>query len=218
MEIKTSTIIQESVYLHYYNSLIDGDKAACAQIVTGLIDEGIEIKDLYLNLFQRSMYQIGEMWEHNKSSVAEEHIATKITESLLNLAYPKVSKIKKNGKSVLITCVDKEFHEIGPRMVADFFELYGWTAYFLGANTPKADLLDIIDKKKPDIVGISNNFYINVLRLLRILEDLKAQFPDQKVIIGGQALADGKDEVIKKYDNVKYIGSLDDLEVFLKGE
>lgn len=35
-------------------------------------------------------------------------------------------------------------HEIGMRMVADFFEMEGWDTYYLGANTPTRSILQTI--------------------------------------------------------------------------
>ena len=37
---------------------------------------------------------------------------------------------------MVATCIGGELHEIGIRMVADFFEMEGWDTYYLGANTP----------------------------------------------------------------------------------
>ena len=51
------------------NSLLEGDKAKCASIVAHLLEQKIDIKVLYKDLFQRSLYQIGKQWENNKSCV-----------------------------------------------------------------------------------------------------------------------------------------------------
>ena len=129
-------MISDAVYYHYLNALMDGDKGECVKIVTDLLEKNEDIKEIYTKLFQRSMYRIGYLWEHSKTSIAKEHIASKITESLISLVYPKIIEKEKNGKKVVISCIDKEFHEMGPKMVSDFFELYGWSSVFLGSNTP----------------------------------------------------------------------------------
>lgn len=209
-------MISEATYLHYLNALLDGDKAECTRIVNTLLVEGADIKEIYTKLFQRSMYRIGHLWESNRSSIAEEHIATKITESLLNLVYPKIMETPRNGKKIVMTCVDKEFHEIGPRIVSDFFELSGWESIFLGANTPPNEVLNIIKEKKPDLIGISNSFYINVLRLVKMIELIRNEFPDQEIIVGGQALAEDSNNVLSKFENVHYISGIDKLDDYIK--
>ncbi len=209
-------MISEATYLHYLNALLDGEKAECTRIINTLLADNTDVKDIYTKLFQRSMYRIGHLWESNKSSIAEEHIATKITESLLNLVYPKIMETPRNGKKIVMTCVDKEFHEIGPRIVSDFFELNGWESIFLGANTPANEVINIIKDKKPDLVGISNSFYINVLRLVKMIELIKNEFPQQELIVGGQALADDQNSVLSKFENVIYISGIDKLEEYIK--
>ncbi len=96
----------------------------------------MELKSLYMDLFQRSLYAVGELWELNKISVAREHLATAITESLLNLVYPRLFENTPTGKKVVVSCAANELHQIGGKIVADFFELNGWESHFLGANTP----------------------------------------------------------------------------------
>jgi len=209
-------MISEAVYLHYLNSLLDGDKKQCVQIVTGLLNQDVSLKEIYLDLLQRAMYRIGQMWENKRCMIANEHMATKITESLIELSSEYFSGKNRNGKTALITCVDKEFHELGARMVAGFMEAMGWNIIFIGSNTPQNEIIELIKEKRPDIVGISNNFYINFSRLAKLVAGIKQENPGQEIIIGGQALAEGKSEFFSEYENVHYITCLNQLENYLK--
>ena len=76
-------MINEVYFLDYTNGLLQGDKEKCTQIVEDLISEKVEIKDIYVDLFQRSMYHVGKMWEQGQLSISEEHIGTEITKSLI---------------------------------------------------------------------------------------------------------------------------------------
>jgi len=213
---KTAVVmISEAVYLHYLNSLLEGDKKQCLLIVENLLEQKVCLKDIYLELFQRSMYRIGQMWENERCSIANEHIATKITESLIEITSAYSRGEKKLCKTVLITCIDKEFHELGARMVAGFFDALGWDTIFIGSNTPQPDIITLIREHKPDIFGISNNFYINIGRLAKLIDQVKSEFPEQEILVGGQALADGHCGCLSKFDNVHYIRSLDELEKYL---
>ncbi len=209
-------MVSDAAYYHYLNALLDGNKAECVRIVADLIDRNEDIKEIYTKIFQKSMYRIGYLWEHDRASIAKEHQATKITESLLNLVYPKILETEKIGKKVVVTCVDKEFHEIGPKIVSDFFELNGWDSIFLGSNTPQNEILEIIEREKPDVVGISNTFYINIARLLKLTEKINEKFPNQEIIVGGQALDQEVSNTLKQIGNVKFINTLNELENFIK--
>lgn len=210
-------MISEAVYLHYLNSLMDGDKKQCTKIVFNLFDQKITLKEIFEELFQRSMYRIGELWERERCTIADEHVATKITEGLIELISNNYKHVNKIGKRALITCIDKEFHDLGARMVAEFFEANGWDAVFAGANIPETEIINLIEEKKPEVVGISSSFYINVIRLIKLINAIKKKFPEQKVIVGGQALAKGRSDILEQFEDVNYIMCLGDLEKYLSG-
>ncbi len=208
-------MITEGIYYQYLDSLLEGDKATCKSIVEELLAEGESIKEIYLGLFQRSMYRIGQMWERERCSIADEHIATKITEALIDWSI-EVSKCKgKKDKSVIIACIDKEYHELGAKMVAGYFEINGWNSTFLGSSTPLSEIIRLIGKKQPDVVGLSVNFYMNIPRLTKLVSMIKTKYPTQEIIIGGQALA-GKDiKNLTGYNDIKYISCLNKLDEYL---
>jgi methanogenic corrinoid protein MtbC1 len=224
MSIVTNTIcinprkamISEALYLYYLNALLNGNKQQCKDIIINQIDQKVSLKEIYKDLFQRSMYRIGQMWEKEKCSISNEHIATKITEGLVDLVTNKYSTDNKNGKSVVITCIDKEYHELGARMVAGFFETHGWNSIFVGANIPCNEIIKLIGEKKPDVVGISSSFYININRLIKLIQSLKDEFPNQEIIVGGQALAEGRSECLSQFPNVSYISCLNTLEEYIQ--
>jgi len=208
-------MISEAVYLHYLNALLDGDKKQCSQIVINLIGQKASLKEIYLDLFQRSMYRIGEMWDRDKCSVANEHVATRITEGLIELVVSIYASTERISKLALITCIDKEFHELGAKMVVGFLEARGWDTIFVGSNTPDHETIRLIKENRPDIVGISSSYYINIIRLMKLIEEIKERFPEQEILIGGHALAEGRSECLLKYKNVSYITCLNGLEKYL---
>ncbi len=209
-------MILESHYLHYLSALLDGNKEECTRIVITLLESGVPVKEIYTDIIKRSMYRIGQLWENDRTSIAREHQATKITETIISLIYPYILRVPKIDKKVIVTCTDKEFHELGARIVSDIFELNGWHSIFLGANTPKEELVRLIEEEKPDLVALSLNFYINIVRLIKEVELINERFPDLPIIVGGQGLSEGKHEILDKFANVKYISCLDTLEEYIK--
>jgi MerR family transcriptional regulator, light-induced transcriptional regulator len=210
-------MVSEVCFLDYTNGLLKGDKAKCTQIVEDLISQKVEVKDIYVDLFQRSMYHIGKMWEQGQLSIADEHIGTEITKSLMNTFASKFAADKKVNKTALISCIDKEYHELGARMAADVFELNGWNTYFLGACTPTREIVKFIEIKKPDVVGLSFNFYMNVLRLFEVIDNIKKHFPAQQIIVGGQGVSREKEILLSKYPDIIHFSSVKELDDYLKG-
>ena len=161
---------------------------------------------------------MGELWETNRISVAKEHLATAITEGLLNLTYPRLFERTSNQsrKTSVISCAANEFHQIGGKMVADLFELNGWNGHFLGANTPVDHMLEYIQETKPELVGLSLSVYFNIESLKKGVEAIRTNFKNLDIFVGGQAFRWGGRDIIKRYTGTEYIPSLDALEKSIK--
>jgi MerR family transcriptional regulator, light-induced transcriptional regulator len=208
-------MISEALYQNYLTLLLDGNRRECARIVQQLLDRDIDIQTLYHDLFQKSLYEVGRLWEFNRISVAKEHLVTAITEGLLNLIYPrlfeKASADSQNEKKVVISCATNEFHQVGGKMVADIFELNGWDSQFLGANTPVDHMLAHIQDEKPDLVGLSVSVYFNMPAFKAGLAAVRGTFHHLDIMVGGQAFNWGGTEIIKQYSGTSYVPSLDRL-------
>ena len=206
----------ENIYNDYFHSLLAGERSKCLEVVQSLLDHEVEIKTLYLELFQKSLYEVGELWERNQISVATEHLTTSITESAMGLMQPLLFARERVGKKAVVSCIANEFHQVGGKMVADIFEMHGWDGYFLGANTPLADLLKMLNETKPDILCFSLSIYSNLPNLITSIETIKIEFPGLQVLVGGQAFRWGGSEVLKDLAKVELLESIEDLEKYLQ--
>ncbi len=211
-------MIREVYYLDYFNGLLEGNKNVCRRIVDKLLEEKTDIIEIYTGLFQKTLYQVGKMWDLNKLSVGDEHLGTEITEELLYYCSSRITPVRQLNKKALVTCVNKEYHKLGARMAADVFVLNGWETYFLGASTPNKEILKYIDLKKPEIVGLSFSFYINVMKLFDVVREIKNNFPGQRIILGGRAELNGQAEILNKYEDVHYFNTIEALNSYLKKE
>ena len=187
--------IKQSHFLSFFNSLVDGEKEKCTHIVQSLLNDGYDLKDIYNELFKKSLYRIGKLWDHDKMSIPEEHMATQIVESLISRFAPVGNS--NSDRKVVVTCIDKEFHEIGAKMVSNVFELEGWNSYYLGASVPSKEILKFVKQIDPEVIALSWSLYLNLGRFLDVVDHLTRFFPTKKIIVGGQALAENSDKVLK---------------------
>ncbi|MFA6233714.1 MAG: cobalamin-dependent protein [Bacteroidota bacterium] len=199
----------------YLEALLRGDKRACAEVVQAQLDRGTPVRTIYIDLFQAALYSVGQLWERNRISVATEHLATSITLSLFHLVYPILFSVPRRGRSAVVACTSNEFHFIGARMVADICELHGWEGHFVGANTPVADLCSMIRDMRPDVLAISLTLYANVANLLHIITSVQSAAPDIPIIVGGQGLMHGGEDVLNAYPGVVYHRTLNEFESYL---
>ena len=171
----------------YLEFLLNGDRHSAGKMIIEAVDNGISVKDIYLYVFQSSLYEVGRLWQENKITVAQEHYITAATQLIMSQLYPYISNSKKTGKVLVATSVSKELHEVGVRMVADFFEMDGWNTFYLGANTPTESIIQTIISKKADLVLISATISSHIGEVMDLIRTVRrcAECRDPKIIVGG---------------------------------
>lgn len=172
---------------NYLGLLLRGERHVAARLVLDSVDAGVSPKDIYLHVFQRTQREIGRLWQMNKISVAHEHYCTASTQFIMAQLYPRIFRTERVGRTMVATSVAGELHELGVRMVADFFEMEGWGTYYLGANTPAASVVQAVAERKAQVLGISATmtFHLRAVEELITLARKTAGCEDTKIMVGG---------------------------------
>jgi len=150
----------------YFQALRRGERHLASQLVLAAVEAGTPVKEIYLNVFQPAQYEIGRLWQTNRITVAQEHYCTAATQLIMSQLYSYIFATAKNGRTLVATCVSGDLHEIGVRMVADFFEMAGWNTFYLGANTPHADVIATLIERQADVLAVSAtiSYHVDAVR------------------------------------------------------
>jgi len=172
----------------YLGALLSGDRHRASDIVLAAVEAGTSVRDVYLRVFQPVQHEVGRLWQTNQVSVAQEHFITAATQMVMSQLYPRIFRSTKIGRRLVATCVGGELHEIGVRMVADFFEMEGWDTYYLGASTPAASILDTIAAREADVLAVSTTITYNVGELRDLVAEVRASHvaADLRILVGGR--------------------------------
>lgn len=177
-----------TVYEDYLAALRRGDRREALRVAQSALAAKIDIRDLYMDVFQSAMQEIGHLWEMNQLTVAQEHLATAITQSVMAQLYGHIFTRPFIGRTLLATCIGGELHELGIRMVADFFEMEGWDVYYLGANVPTDEVVGALRERQVDLLGISASLNSHVKLARELIGAVRASpvGRDIKIMVGGQ--------------------------------
>lgn len=208
----TGVALPSSALHPFLSALMEGDRETCCRMTDSFLEMQVPILRLYQGLFQPALYRIGELWSANRISVAVEHMATAITEGLLNRVYPSLINPRRCGRKAVLATVEKELHQVGVKMAADVFEMHGWDTVFPGADLPCEELLRIIERERPDMLGISFSVFFHLDTLERMLVQIRREHPELPILIGGQGVVSGDCEVASGFEGVQCITSLEALE------
>jgi len=171
----------------YLAALLQGDRRLASKLILDAVERGASVKEIYLRVFQRSQYEIGRLWQIDEITVAKEHYCTAATQLIMSQLYPYIFAGEKNGGTYVGTCVSGNLHEIGGRMVADFFEMAGWNSYYLGANTPSGSVVDTLIERRADILGISATMTGHLGAVEELVEIVRGRSAcaGVKILVGG---------------------------------
>lgn len=159
-----------------------------------LLDEGYRqgasVADLLLEVIQPAQHRIGRLWEENRISVADEHVATAISQVAMAHLYQLAQRPASNGIKVAVACVPGELHDMGARVVADLLESDGFDVAFLGASVPADSLVDFVRRERPALAALSVTMTFHTESLRDCVLALRgAMGDDYPVAAGGAALA-----------------------------
>jgi len=156
----------------YLQALQHGSGRAADRVVEQALASQITAAAIYLDIFQPTAYEIGRLWQHNELTVAQEHLATAIIERQMGDLHPLFRPAAPRARTLVIGCVAEEFHRLGPRMVADFFEQDGWTVHYLGAAVPSDTFVALAREMQADLIGVSAQMVFHVPTILELVQEL----------------------------------------------
>ena len=149
------------------------------------------IPALYRDVLTRILADTGAAWQKGKTAIWEEHLASATVRTIVEIVYPGVLKAKAevepSGRTVLLACPPEEGHDLGLRMVADRFDMAGWTTYFLGPDTPVAEIADAARRLGADAVVMSSSTHFHRLAVRHAVDALKKELPGTDIWVGGPA-------------------------------
>lgn len=171
----------------YVGALLSGGRQRANGIILDAVERGAQVSDIYLHVVSPAQHEIGRLWQMNQISVAQEHYCTAVTQQVMSRLYPWIFTTPRIGLRVIVTSVGGELHELGARMLADFFEMAGWDAYYLGASTPLPDLVAAIVERRPDLVAISATMSRHVAVVVEFVRGIRArpEIAGVPILVGG---------------------------------
>ena len=206
------------------------DKEACLRFaVDALQSNKADIVSLYNEVLSPALTQPVCLSTQKAICIWEEHLRTSIIRTVIENCFPFVIKERDQkyhsparGK-VIMVCPTEELHEIGARMVMDFFTLCGYNVSFIGANTPQEEIVSAIEYIHPVYVAVSITNYYNLIAARYAVQRICAKkgVLNFKVILGGLACQYhpdtchemGADLVLNTFEDIRQLGGQSDVSI-----
>jgi methanogenic corrinoid protein MtbC1/DNA-binding XRE family transcriptional regulator len=175
----------------YLEALTRGDAGRAEAIVAQARTAGWNTERIYLELLAPAQVEVGAAWRAGRLSVADEHLATQITLAQMERLRESLAPAPARGVRAVVACVEGETHAVGPRMLADFLAMDGWTVDYLGADVPSTDLVDFVARRRPDLVALSVAQAERLPALGAATAALRRLSPVPRILVGGAGIGRG---------------------------
>jgi len=171
-----------------------GDGSAAEQVMDDALAAGLAPEVIQSMVITPAMVRIGELWELRVIGVADEHLATSISQHALIRLFEVMSVGRGRSGSrddVLLAAVEGQHHVLGLRMVADVLEGAGYEVFYLGENVPVASLRAFALQHRPAVVGLTFGITSDVSALADSLWAVHEVSPESRILLGGRAVPPG---------------------------
>lgn len=143
-------------------------------------------RELIEGLISPLMQDVGDRWQREGLSVANEHAATAVIRMLLSEAVSVLGDEQTGAAHLLVGTPASERHDIGALLCAATAAAIGCRVTYVGADVPAEDIARAVRQSSADVVAMSvvhPDDPALVLEELRVLRDgLPADIP---IIVGG---------------------------------
>jgi methanogenic corrinoid protein MtbC1 len=171
----------------YLQAILHGDRQGALGVAREALREKDSLPRLYLEVIEPAQYEVGRLWESNVITVAEEHMATAVTQFVMAQCFAPFDRPARCRGRMVLTGVEEELHHVGANMVADVLEAMGWDVRFLGTNLPHKGILEVIRKHRPDWVGISATTLFSLPQVSSLIAEIRAGCNGNapRIVVGG---------------------------------
>ncbi len=181
-----SEIEVPSLLERYLAAQLAGDRRRAVRV---LVEEGLgqglpemEVR----NVIREAQIRVGELWEAGRITVAEEHMATAVSQLALSYLYSLSSPHSARGLRVLVACVTGDLHDFASRLASDALDLAGFEVKFLGAGVDIAALLAATERFDPKLVALTITMRDFEPGLLETVAAIREAAPELPIFVGGR--------------------------------
>lgn len=171
----------------YFRAVKAVDVQAASELVIEMLDAGTPLERITTDVLAPAQVRAGQLWETGAWSVADEHVATSITEAALSsLTHAAMPRRRTPSRHVAMACAQGERHSLPARMAAAVAGANGEVRVtMLGASLPAEQLHRRLSQGDIDVLALSCTMPTNLIGAARCIA--VAHQLEVPVIAGGRA-------------------------------
>jgi methylmalonyl-CoA mutase cobalamin-binding domain/chain len=150
------------------------------------LEQGIKPSEILDDALIQAMEKVGQKFSEKKIFVPQMLISAKAMNAAMEHLKPffQSGAVKRKGKFIIGT-VAGDLHDIGKNLVAMIVEGAGWEVIDLGVDVSAQKFLQSIKDNNEAVVGLSALLTTTMHSMKTIVQEIKKESPETRLIIGG---------------------------------
>jgi methanogenic corrinoid protein MtbC1 len=171
----------------YLGHAVAGRHEQAIEHVLGLVDQGTPVSEVLTEVVASAQHELGRLWERGVVNVAQEHIATAVTQITLSSLHPRLCDAPRLGTTLVAATTPGDQHEVGLRIATDLLHLRGWDTRYVGASCPVEDVIDAVVRSEATLLLLGASMTSHLPGLQRAVESVRAdpRCDGVTVMVGG---------------------------------
>lgn len=185
----------------FVQACLSHDEERCPAIVSALIQTGVPLERICLDLLTPAARTLGIMWEEDEVDFLEVTLGLgrmqRVVRDLGRRVAAETPMSEDAGQAFLCAMPDEQ-HSLGLAMVAEFFVADGW-GVTVGPPLGAEDVIHEVGAHWYDVVGLSAGIVERIPRIIEMIQQIRAASLNAEiaVMVGGQAFKENPDLVTR---------------------
>jgi diguanylate cyclase (GGDEF)-like protein len=138
----------------YLSEAVVGRRRPAIRLAIDLLDSRVAPAAIVEDLLAAAQREVGERWQRNELTAADEHLATGVTGAALDALAGESTRPSSSGLTV-ITCAEGDWHSLAAQMFGASLRSYGVGVRVLGASTPAEVVEEFLGRSGGDSLAVS---------------------------------------------------------------
>ncbi|AOT68891.1 cobalamin B12-binding domain-containing protein [Geosporobacter ferrireducens] len=166
--------------------VIEGDEDSVIMLIDQALDALVPVNRIMTEGLTEAMNVVGKQMECGDLFIPEVLMCAETMKAGMEYLKPKMgdAEMKTLGKIVIGT-VAGDLHDIGKNLIKMMFEVSGFEVIDIGIDQGPDKFLEIYEKEKPDIIGLSALLTTTMVSMQETVELLRKNEVSAKIIVGG---------------------------------
>ena len=173
-----------------FEAVVKGNRKGIIEITKEVMEQGSKPNDIIDTMLIPAINEVGRLFDQNIYFLPQLISSAEAMETAIEYLEPMLEK-KGDGKdaaTIVMATVEGDIHDIGKNLVVLMLKNYGYRVIDLGKDVPADVIIETAIKENAKIIGLSALMTTTMMQMKVVMEMVKEQNLDVKVIIGGAVI------------------------------